>query len=227
MTAYAELQASSNFSFLRGASHPDKLVARAAELGRGAIAIADRNTLAGVVRAHVAAKAAGIKLVIGSRLDFADGTPSLLLFPTDRAAYGRLSRLLTLGKGRAAKGACALTLDDILEGEVFARGAGQMAITVPPRVPTPPLPRRSSDCVTPSDAGSLSPRSISVVATTPGGWRRSPISPRAIGSRWWPPTTCTRTSPNDGRSTMRSRASASTAPSSRRAFAWPPTPSGI
>ncbi|MDP6602778.1 MAG: error-prone DNA polymerase [Rhodospirillales bacterium] len=135
MTAYAELQASSNFSFLRGASHPDKLVARAAELGHGAIAIADRNTLAGVVRAHVAAKAAGIKLVVASRLDFADGTPSLLLFPTDRAAYGRLSRLLTLGKRRAAKGACTLTIDDILEGEVFARGAGQMAIAVPPRVP--------------------------------------------------------------------------------------------
>ena len=135
MTAYAELQASSNFSFLRGASHPEELVARAAELGHGAIAVADRNTLAGVVRAHAAAKAAGIKLVVGSRLDFADGAPSLLLFPTDRAAYGRLARLLTLGKRRAAKGACALTLDDILEGEVFARGAGQMAIAVPPRVP--------------------------------------------------------------------------------------------
>ncbi|MDP7667891.1 MAG: error-prone DNA polymerase [Rhodospirillales bacterium] len=135
MTAYAELQASSNFSFLRGASHPEELVARAAELGHGAIAIADRNTLAGVVRAHTAAKAAGIKLVIGSRLDFTDGAPSLLLFPTDRTAYGRLSRLLTLGKRRAAKGACALTLDDVIEGEVFARGAGQMAIAVPPRVP--------------------------------------------------------------------------------------------
>ena len=135
VTAYAELQASSNFSFLRGASHPEELVARAAELGHGAIAIADRNTLAGVVRAHAAAKSAGIKLVIGSRLNFTDGAPSLLLFPTDRAAYGRLSRLLTLGKRRAAKGACALTLDDVFEGEVFARGAGQMAIAVPPRVP--------------------------------------------------------------------------------------------
>ena len=120
MAAYAELAVTSNFSFLRGGSHAEELVARAAELGLAAIGIADRNTLAGVVRAHVAlreteAKASGLKLVIGARLVFADGTPDILAYPRDRAAYGRLSRLLTLGKLRAPKGDCHLTLADLLE----------------------------------------------------------------------------------------------------------------
>ncbi|WKW49714.1 error-prone DNA polymerase [Rhodomicrobium lacus] len=95
---YAELQAATNFSFLEGASHPHELVARAAELGLSAIAITDRNSLAGVVRAHLAARDHGVKLVIGCRLSFVDGAPDLLCYPTDRAAYGRLCRLLTLGK---------------------------------------------------------------------------------------------------------------------------------
>src|SRR5207244_8181346 len=102
---YAELQVTSNFSFLRGASHPDELVMTAAALGHRAIAITDRNSVAGLVRAHHAAKTVGIRLVIGVRLDLADGT-SLLAYPEDRAAYGRLTRLLTLGKRRAPKGAC-------------------------------------------------------------------------------------------------------------------------
>src|SRR5690348_17722968 len=103
MTAYAELQVTSNFSFLRGASHPRELVETAKALGHSAIAITDRNSLAGVVRAHAAAEEWGLRLIIGCRLDLADA-PSLLCFPTDRAAYGRLSRLLTLGKRRATKG---------------------------------------------------------------------------------------------------------------------------
>ena len=104
---YAELQVTSNFSFLRGASHPDELVLTAAALGHRAIAIADRNSLAGIVRAHHAAKTVGIRLVVGVRLDLADGT-SLLAYPQDRAAYGRLTRLLTLGRRRAPKGECRL-----------------------------------------------------------------------------------------------------------------------
>ena len=104
MTDYAELQVTSNFSFLRGGSHPEELVLRAAELGIGAIALTDRNTLAGVVRAHVAAKAKGLRFVVGSRLDLmADGEEpprSLLCFPRDRAAYGRLSQLISLGQRR-------------------------------------------------------------------------------------------------------------------------------
>src|SRR5436309_3661448 len=92
--AYAELDVKSNFSFLRGASHPDELVYRAAELGYRAIALTDFNSLAGVVRAHRAAKEASIKLLVGSRLTFSDA-PDLLVWPTDRAAYATLCRLLT------------------------------------------------------------------------------------------------------------------------------------
>jgi error-prone DNA polymerase len=129
MTAYAELQVTSNFSFLRGASHPVDLVLQAQTLDHGAIAIADRNTLAGVVRAHAAAKELGFRLVIGCRLDLTDA-PSLLCFPTDRAAYGRLCRLLTRGKRRAAKGECHLGYADVVE-----HGEGQMVIALPPERP--------------------------------------------------------------------------------------------
>ena len=123
---YAELQASSNFSFLRGASHAEELVEEAARLGLAAIGIADRNTLAGAVRAHVAAKRAGIRLLTGARLDLADGAP-LLCYPRDRAAWGRLCRLLTLGQRRETKGRCLLYRDDLL-----AHAEGQLLIALPP-----------------------------------------------------------------------------------------------
>jgi error-prone DNA polymerase len=123
--AYAELQVASNFSFLRGASHPDELVVTAAALGHAAIAITDRNSFAGIVRAHHAAKTIGIRLVIGCRLDLVDGT-SLLAFPEDRAAYGRLCRLLTLGKRRAPKGECHLNYADVV-----AHGDGQILVVLP------------------------------------------------------------------------------------------------
>ncbi len=112
--AYAELSVTTNFSFLRGASHPDELVARAAELGYRAIGVTDLNSLAGAVRMHVAAKAAGLKLAVGAKLTFVDHPP-LRVWPADRPAYGRLSRLLTLGKRRAAKGECSLSIRDFLE----------------------------------------------------------------------------------------------------------------
>jgi error-prone DNA polymerase len=128
--AYAELQVASNFSFLRGASHPAELVAAAAALGHRAIAVTDRDTLAGVVRAHVAAREAGLRLVVGARLDPRDGPP-LLVLARDRAGYGRLSRLLTLGKRRAPKGSCDLGLADVL-GEVNEAGAGQAWLVLPP-----------------------------------------------------------------------------------------------
>ena len=124
--AYAELQAVSNFSFLRGASHADELVERAAALGLAAIGIADRNTLAGAVRAHVAAKAAGLRLLTGARLDLACGL-SLLCYPRDRAAYGRLCRLLTLGQRRTTKGGCVLHRDDVM-----AHAEGQVLIALLP-----------------------------------------------------------------------------------------------
>jgi error-prone DNA polymerase len=234
MTAYAELQVTSNFSFLRGGSHPEELVLRAAEIGLSAIALTDRNTLAGVVRAHVAAKEVGIRFVVGARLDLmpgkrpsdpslpgSNGAPegdqslrlgeaqrnptilrvapegscvgsdgnvgvrfrltgpalsstssppgltrrstlpvenwrsacgmdsrvkpggdsevsgvgqsdatnsySLLCFPTDRAAYGRLSELISLGQRRALKGKCQLWLDDVL-----THAKGQILVVLPP-----------------------------------------------------------------------------------------------
>jgi error-prone DNA polymerase len=126
--AYAELQVTSNFSFLRGASHPEELVARAHELGLAGIALTDRHSLAGVVRAHEEAEDRGVRFLVGCRLDLACGA-SLLCWPTDKPAYARLSSLLTLGKGRAAKGRCTLHLDDLL-----AHAEGQLFALIPPEV---------------------------------------------------------------------------------------------
>src|SRR5262249_34368829 len=114
MTAYAELAVTTNFSFLRGASHPEELVAEAKALGLAGLGIADRNTVAGVVRAPVAARERALALAGGARLVFADGTPDILAFPQDRAAWGRLTRLLSVGKLRAEKGGCILHLDGLL-----------------------------------------------------------------------------------------------------------------
>ncbi|MBA4132207.1 MAG: error-prone DNA polymerase [Hyphomicrobium sp.] len=125
---YAELDVTTNFSFLRGASHADELVAQAKALGLDAIAVTDRNTLAGIVRAHTAAKAVGLRYIPGARLDMTDA-PSLLCLPMDRAAYGRLSRLISLGQARAEKGQCLLRLSD-----VAAHAQGNIFICVPPDV---------------------------------------------------------------------------------------------
>ncbi|MBV9836198.1 MAG: error-prone DNA polymerase [Alphaproteobacteria bacterium] len=129
---YAELQVTSNYSFLRGGSHPKELVGQAADLGLTAIGITDRCTLAGVVQAHVAARhvnnqGGSIKLLIGSRIDTRDGL-SLLLYPTDLAAYSRLTQLLTLGNSIAPKGQCHLMRDDLAQ---YAKGL--IAIVLPPR----------------------------------------------------------------------------------------------
>ncbi|BCH27818.1 error-prone DNA polymerase [Mesorhizobium sp. L-8-3] len=122
---YAELQVTSHFSFLRGASSAEELFAQAALLGIEALAVVDRNSLAGIVRAHEAAKTTGVRLVVGCRLDLADGM-SVLVYPTNRAAYARLCRLLTLGKGRAGKGKCHLEWTDL-----HAYGEGLIAVLVP------------------------------------------------------------------------------------------------
>ena len=111
---YVELGVASPFSFLRGASDAIELVLRALELGMDCLGIADRNTLAGVVRLHSAAREAGLKPLIGCRLDLRD-SPSLLAYPRHRDGYGRLSRLLSRGKMRAAKGECELMLQDVAE----------------------------------------------------------------------------------------------------------------
>jgi error-prone DNA polymerase len=115
---YGEPFAATAFSFLRGASQPAEMVARAHALGMTGIGIADRNTVAGVVRAHVEWKtlrATGFRLIVGARLVFADGTPDVIAYPTDRAAWGRLTRLLTLGNRRVEKGDCRLLLSDLLD----------------------------------------------------------------------------------------------------------------
>jgi error-prone DNA polymerase len=124
---YAELWAASNFSFLRGASHPGELVTTAKALGLAAIGIADRNSLAGVARAWAKGREIGQRVVVGARLDFADGTPSLICYPTDREAWGRLTRLLTVGQRRVAKGGCHLEAADLLD-----HGEGQILLAIPP-----------------------------------------------------------------------------------------------
>ncbi|MBD7992476.1 error-prone DNA polymerase [Ochrobactrum sp. Sa2BUA5] len=118
MNRYYEMAATSNFSFLSGASHPQELVEQAYALGLSGIGIADRNTLAGVVRAHAAWKSfrdtCSFRLFIGCRLTFIDGTPEMVVYPRDRSAYGQLCRLLTEGKTRAAiKGECHLLWADL------------------------------------------------------------------------------------------------------------------
>ena len=135
--SYAELQVASAFSFLRGASSPEELAATASVLGLSAIGITDLNSVAGVVRMWDAAKEVGIRLVVGARLSFRDDTPDLLCYPRDRAAWGRLTRLLTVGKGRVPHGdtgdaakatnRCFLHYADLLE-----HGEGQLLLALAP-----------------------------------------------------------------------------------------------
>ncbi|MGA2814961.1 MAG: error-prone DNA polymerase [Xanthobacteraceae bacterium] len=132
MSTYAELAVATNFSFLRGASHPQEMVATADELGCFAVGIADRNSFAGVVRAYDEAKNRKIKLLVGARLVTIDGF-EVLAYPTDRPAYGRLCRLITAGNLKAKKGECHLTFEEIL-----AASEGQMLIAIPPPPPFPP-----------------------------------------------------------------------------------------
>ncbi|MET0221700.1 MAG: PHP domain-containing protein, partial [Tardiphaga sp.] len=129
---YVEIGITTNFSFLHGGSHPQDYVQQAAIYGLPAIGIADHNTLAGIVRAYAELDNKDLpykpKLLYGARIVFTCGTPDILVYPSDRAAYGRLCQLLTRGKRgddleRIEKGECRLNLDDLLE---FA--AGQLLI---------------------------------------------------------------------------------------------------
>jgi error-prone DNA polymerase len=133
--AYAELQATTCHDFLRGASHPHELVARARELGLAAIAITDRHTLGGVVRAHEAAREHGVRLVVGARIEPA-GAPPLLCWPADRAAHARLSRLVSAGRRRAGRAGFEASLDEALEA---LRGSPVAAM--PPEAPDPGFAR--------------------------------------------------------------------------------------
>ncbi len=131
--AYAELQVTSNFSFLRGASHPEEMVERAADLGYRALALTDRNTLAGVVRAHEAALRTDLHFIPGARLDL-DDAPSLLCLPTTRRGYGALARLITTGRRRAPKGECRLARQDVVAA---SDARGHVFIALPPVAPGP------------------------------------------------------------------------------------------
>jgi DNA-directed DNA polymerase III PolC len=113
---YLEFATASNFSFLRGASHPEELMVQAQAIGLAGLGLCDRNSVAGVVRAHLAKREQNLPLKYhpGARLIFADGTPDILAYPRDRAAWGRLTRLLTVGNLRAEKGGCTLRLDDLI-----------------------------------------------------------------------------------------------------------------
>lgn len=152
MTGFAELVAATNFSFLDGASDAGTMVGRAVELGLGGIGIADRNTVAGVVRAHQALKKADaallgmtlppvdFRLVVGARLVFEDGTPDIVAYPATRRGWGRLTRLLTVGNRRAEKGGCILGL-----GDLIAHHAEMMLVVMPESsargaTPVSPLP---------------------------------------------------------------------------------------
>ena len=205
MTAqYAELQATSNFSFLRGGSHPGELVMTAKALDLAAIGVADRNTLAGVVRAWSKGREIGQRVLTGSRLDFADGSPSVLCYPKDREAYGRLSRLLSLGQRRSIKGQCHLTWADLA-----AHGEGQLIIAIPPPAPGEAFERQLAAL-----AGDFRGRVWLAASRGYGaldlqnacrGW---PASPPPRGRPWWRPMTCSTTPPPAGRCRMCSAACA-------------------
>lgn len=115
---YVELHCRSSFSFLEAASHPDELVQHAAKLGYAGVAITDRESIAGVVRGHTPAKDFGLQYIVGAEVHPLDG-PAMVLWPTDRAAYGRMCRMLSLGRMRCEKGRCELRFDDIAQ---FASG---------------------------------------------------------------------------------------------------------
>jgi error-prone DNA polymerase len=125
---YSELQVTTNFSFLEGASHPEEFIEQAALYGYKEIAITDRNSFAGIVRAHAAASGKSIRLIPGCQLDLLDGA-SILAYPTNKDAYSQLSRLLTVGNLRAEKGECHLYKED-----VYAHSKGIKFIAVPPPV---------------------------------------------------------------------------------------------
>jgi error-prone DNA polymerase len=129
LPAYAELHCLSNFSFLRGASHPEELVARAHQLGYSALALTDECSFAGVVRAHTAAKECGLPLILGSEIRLAGG-PKLVLLATDREGYGNLSELITRGRRRGVKGRYILEAKDLDQGLT-----GCLALLVPGAAP--------------------------------------------------------------------------------------------
>ena len=190
MTAYAELQITSNFSFLRGGSHPEELVLRAHELGLAALALTDRNTLAGVVRAHVAAKEVGIRLVVGARLDLDRRARCSAFRPTAPPTAG-LSQLISQGQRRTEKG----------ELQARARRSARARLGPDRGRPGAPetrrwlhgFPRRSPS----QPAGLLPRRAASLSGRRRGAYRGPGRARRAPAARPWSrPATCSTTPPS-------------------------------
>ena len=159
MSRYVEFAVTSNFSFLSGASHPEELMAEAARLDLAGLGLCDRNSVAGVVRAHVAKRESDLALAYhpGARLVFADGTPDILAYPLNRPGWGRLCRLLTRGNLRAKKGECILYLDDLLEHieglELIVMERSTWELLSPPFLRSSRLNRQSLGCHAPLQAG--------------------------------------------------------------------------
>ena len=205
MTArYVELQATSHFSFLRGASSCEELFGQAALCGIEALAIVDRNSLAGIVRAHEAAKVTGVRLIVGCRLDLADGS-TLLVYPTDRPAYARLCRLLSLGKRRAGKG----QLRSSTWSDVADYAEGLVAILVPDEADEDL--RRPARAVSRDDFGDRAYLALTL-RRRPGDPLRlhdlSNLAAQAARCDGRRPTTCCSTSPTAASCRMWSPASA-------------------
>ncbi|MFZ2145136.1 MAG: error-prone DNA polymerase [Xanthobacteraceae bacterium] len=156
---YFEFAVASNFSFLRGASHPEELMLQAAHIGLEGIGLCDRNSVAGVVRAHLIKREKELILAYhpGARLVFADGTPDILAYPRNRQGWGRLCRLLTRGNLRAKKGECILYLDDLLEHieglELIVMERSTWELPSPPFLRSSRLNRQSLGCHAPLQAG--------------------------------------------------------------------------
>ena len=229
MTAFAELVAATNFSFLRGAAHAHEMVGQAAELGLDAIGIADRNTLAGVVRAHRAGKEHKIRCLAGARLvpgaeagaSTTDGFEAVC-YPTDRAAYGRLCRLLTAGNRRAIKGQCEFTFE-----EMVAASEGQISHRHPAAATHAGFQRAPARARCCRAGPHLSRRGVRLSTVTSAGASASwPRSRARCAHRSSPPTTSSITIPIASRWPTCSPASARSALFFTPATASRPTPSG-
>ena len=185
---FAEMVAATNFSFLHGAAHAEDMVAEAVRLGQHGIGIADRNTVAGVVRAHKALARVRrrlveggfpdieFRLVAGARLVFADGTPDIVAYPATRHGWGRLTRLLTAGNLRAVKGGCLLGLPDLLDHAddlllvVLAESSAAQQEPMPGSTPPPPRADPSLDATLASLRGTV-PGRLWLGVTMPRGGR--------------------------------------------------------
>jgi PHP domain len=226
---YSEPVAATHFSFLRGSSSPDDMLLAALALGMGGIGIADRNSVAGVVRAHAAlrdAREGGVpgaedfKLIVGARLCFADGTPDIAAYPATRRGWGQLTRLLTTGNRRAVKGDCILTLADVVALSALRHCAEPEATKQSPAISlaydrgleiASPTARNDEvdlqfillpDPAHMPDRGDAEALTALAAGAMRGGWRRCRTWRRAQACRSSPPTTRCSPAPPRGRCTM-------------------------